>query len=481
VPRNPLLIPLIVACALFMENLDSTVLSTSLPAIATDIGVHPVSLKLALTSYLLSLAVFIPASGWVADRFGARLVFRCAIVVFVGGSVMCGLSSTLGGFVAARTFQGVGGAMMVPVGRLVVLRSVEKRDLVAAMAWVTIPALIGPMIGPPVGGFITTYLEWRWIFWINVPIGVLGLVLATLFIPDIRIAARTRFDALGFVLSGVGLAGFVSGSTLIGLAFLPWWTGLAVLAFGGFFIFLYWRHYRRATAPILDLDLFRTATFRAGVSGGFLFRMGMGASPFLVPLLLQVIFGMTPLQSGLTTFVGSAGSLLMKFAAPPLIRQFGFRSSMIATAAIGAVFSASAALFTITTPHMVIMAVLFVGGFFRSLLFTSMNSVVYSDIESLDMSRATSLSSVAQQVALSMGVSIGALTLEASMAARGAEALARSDFVFAFIVVGILGMSAVPFFMRLRRDAGSAVSGHRRYAGLSPAADEAARNPVAST
>ncbi|HVV92865.1 MAG TPA: MFS transporter [Hyphomicrobiales bacterium] len=475
-PSNPLLIPLIVACALFMENLDSTVLSTSLPAIAVDIGVNPVALKLALTSYLLSLAIFVPASGWVADRFGARLVFRAAIAVFVFGSIMCGLSSTLGGFVAARTVQGIGGAMMVPVGRLVVLRSIEKRDLVAAMAWVTIPALIGPMIGPPVGGFITTYLHWRWIFWINVPIGALGLVLATLFVPDIRGEEQRRFDFLGFVLSGIGLAGVVSGSTLLGLAFLPWWTGLAVIGFGGLVLAAYWMHYRRAKAPILDLGLFRTPTFRVGVTGGFLFRMGMGASPFLLPLLLQVIFGMSPLESGLTTFVGSAGALLMKFAAPPLIRAFGFRTCLAAAAVIGASFSASTALFTIATPRMVMMAVLFVGGFFRSMLFTAMNAVVYSDIEQIEMSRATSLSSVAQQVALSMGVSFGALTLEVSMAMRGTGVLARSDFVAAFLVVGVLCISAVPFFLRLRPDAGSAVSGHRRYA-----VSEAARNPVAST
>jgi MFS family permease len=417
----------------------------------------------------------------MADRFGGRTIFRAALVVFMAGSILCAMSSTLGGFVAARTIQGIGGAMMVPVGRLVVLRSIEKRDLVAAMAWVTIPALIGPMIGPPVGGFITTYLDWRWIFWINVPIGALGLVLATLFVPDIRGEERRRFDFPGFVLSGFGLVGVVAGSTLLGLAFLPWWTGLAVIGFGGLVLLAYWRHYRGAKAPILDLGLFRTATFRAGVTGGFLFRMGMGASPFLLPLLLQVIFGMTPLESGLTTFVGSAGALLMKFAAPPLIRLLGFRTCLVAAALIGAGFSASTALFTQMTPREVMMAVLFVGGFFRSLLFTAMNSVVYSDIEQVEMSRATSLSSVAQQVALSMGVSIGALMLEGSMAVRGADALARSDFVAAFLVVGMLGVSAAPFFMRLRPDAGSAVSGHRRYAAPPASVIEEARKPVAST
>src|SRR5262245_12132590 len=205
-PPRPMLIPLIVACALFMENLDSTVLSTALPAIAADFAVNPIHLKLALTSYLLAIAVFIPASGWLADRYGARTIFRLAIVVFTLGSIGCGLSSSIGEIVAARVVQGLGGAMMVPVGRLVILRSVAKHELVGSLAWLTVPALIGPVIGPPLGGFITTYFEWRWIFWINVPVGLLGLVLATLFIPNLREESPVRFDAIGFVLFALGLA-----------------------------------------------------------------------------------------------------------------------------------------------------------------------------------------------------------------------------------------------------------------------------------
>src|SRR4026209_495362 len=214
---TPILLPLIVACALLMENLDSTVISTALPAIAADFGESPIHLKLALTSYLLSIAVFIPASGWLADRFGSRTIFRLAIVIFTIGSILCGLSSSVGEIVGARVSQGIGGSMMVPVGRLVILRSVSKAELVGSLAWLTVPALIGPVVGPPVGGFITTYFDWRWIFWIHVPIGILGVVLASLFIPNVREDTRVKFDIRGFVLSGIGLAAFMTGSTTLGL------------------------------------------------------------------------------------------------------------------------------------------------------------------------------------------------------------------------------------------------------------------------
>ncbi len=297
------LVPLIVAVALFMENMDSTVIATSLPAIAADIGANPLALKLAITSYLLALAIFIPGSGWTADRFGARTIFRAAIAVFMVGSIGCALAESLNHFVIARFLQGMGGAMMAPVGRLVLLRSVDKRSLVEAMTWLTMPALIGPLLGPPLGGFITTYLSWHWIFLINLPIGLLGIVLATKYIEDVRGEEREPFDAVGIVLAGLGIGGLAFGLTAVGLNnFLPPSVLVAMVLGGAAFLFAYVLHARRTPAPVMDLSLLALPTFRAGVVGGFVFRVGAGALPFLLPLMLQVGFHKTPLESGLITF-----------------------------------------------------------------------------------------------------------------------------------------------------------------------------------
>src|SRR4051812_341544 len=325
------LIPLIIAVALFMENMDSTIIATSLPAIAADIGANPLALKLAVTSYLLSLAVFIPASGWTADRFGARTVFRAAIAVFVVGSVGCAFASSLDGFVIARIVQGMGGAMMTPVGRLVLVRTIDRRELVGAMVWVTLPALVGPVIGPPVGGFITTYLTWHWIFLINVPIGLIGIALVTRYIENIRAVTPEPFDFSGMLLSGLGVGGLAFGFSVLGLDYLPWWFVAALLGVGALATIAYVAHARRprppgAPAPVLDLSLLAVPRFRASVAGGFLFRLGVGAMPFLLPLLLQVGFRMTPFQSGLIPFCSALGAMGMKTAVSPILRQFGFRA-----------------------------------------------------------------------------------------------------------------------------------------------------------
>lgn len=456
-----ILVPLIVACALFMENLDSTVLSTSLPAIARELNEDPIDLKLALTSYLLSLAVFIPVSGWLADRLGARLVFRAAIGVFALGSALAGLSASMPEIVGARIVQGMGGAMMVPVGRLVILRTVPKSELVGSLAWLTIPALIGPVVGPPLGGFITTYFSWRWIFWINLPIAALGLVLATLYIPDVKAEERTPFDGVGFVLSGFGLAAFVTGSTTLGLDVLPRPVVVAILLAGAASLTAYFFHARRVEHPILDLSLFRISTFRVAIVGGSLFRVGIGAAPFLLPLMLQLGFGLTPFQSGALTFASALGALAMKFAAKPILQRFGFRASLTVNAVIAAAFMTAPALFTPATPTLVMLGALLVGGFFRSLEFTAINALGYADVSPQQMSRATSLTSVAQQVSLSVGVSAGAMALEAMLALRGGTTLAAQDFPPAFVLIGLISVSATLVFARLAPYAGDEVSGHR--------------------
>jgi EmrB/QacA subfamily drug resistance transporter len=455
------LIPLIVATALFMENMDSTVIATSLPAIAADIGTSPLTLKLAITSYLLSLAVFIPASGWTADRFGARLVFSLAIAVFMAGSIGCALSSNVTDFVIARIVQGMGGAMMTPVGRLVLLRTIDKSALVNAMAWVTVPALIGPVIGPPLGGFITTYFSWHWIFLINIPIGLLGIFMALRYIDPIRSDEPERFDLYGLVLAGIGLAGIAFGLSVAGLNLLPWTIVIALVAIGSISMTLYVIHARRTASPVLDFSLLGLSTMRASIIGGFMFRLGIGALPFLLPLLMHVGFGLSPFQSGLVTFSSAVGAMGMKTLAARIIRTFGFRNMMTVNAVVSSVFLAACALFTVTTPLLLIMIILVVGGFFRSLQFTAINTVAYAEVEPGQMSRATTLVSVNQQLAISAGVAVGAFCVESTMFVRHITELDATVFAPAFLVVSIISAVSAYFFWQMPDDAGHEISGRK--------------------
>jgi EmrB/QacA subfamily drug resistance transporter len=457
-----ILVPLIVACALLMEHIDSTVISTALPSIARDFGTSPIHLKLAVTSYLLAIAVCLPASGWLSDRFGARLIFRLAIVIFTAGSVLCGFSGSIGGIVFARVVQGIGGAMMVPVGRLVILRTIPKIEIVGALAWLTFPALIGPVIGPPLGGFIITYVDWPWIFWINIPIGILGLTLATLFIPDVRGEELVKFDGVGFVLSALGLAGFMTGAMTVGLGLVPMPLVLTFLIGGAALLAAYVIYSRRIANPILDLTLMAIPTFRHSLTGSFLFRIGMGATPFLLPLLLQVGFGMTPFQSGAITFASAVGAMAMKLVAPPVLRRFGFRNVLVWNTLIAACFTALPAAFTHSTPVLLMTGLLLVGGFFRSLQFTALNALSYADITSLKMSRATTLSSVAQQLSLSIGVSVGGVALEITTGLFSGGAITAADFRLPFLLVGLISLASLLPFRRLGEDAGSEMSGRQR-------------------
>jgi EmrB/QacA subfamily drug resistance transporter len=467
-----MLVPVIIACALFMENLDSTAISTALPAISASLGESPLRLSLAISSYLFSLAVFIPVSGWVADRYGARNVFRLAIVVFVLGSILCSFATSALWLVLARILQGMGGAMMVPVGRLIMLRSIPKAELVRAMAWLTMPALIGPVLGPPLGGFITTYLSWRWIFWINVPIGVLGLVLVTRFIPDVREEQPPPLDVRGFVLSALGLVGLVFGFETIGRDLLPESATLLLFAAGALGVWLYVRHARRSPHPLLDLALLRVPTFRASIAGGFLFRIGIGAIPFLLPLMFQAGFGLSAFNSGMLTFAAAAGAMAMKLTAAPVLRLLGFKRVLIGNAILSACFLAAIGLFEPATPHLLILGVLLVGGFFRSLQFTSINTLAYADIERERMSRATSFASMMQQLSLSVGVGTGALLLHLSVATRGGEHLVAADFAPAFFAVALVAALSALIYLPLSPDAGAEVSGrvpvvpHRRAGTL---------------
>jgi len=461
------LIPLIVATALFMENMDSTVIATSLPAIAADIGTSPLTLKLAITSYLLSLAVFIPASGWTADRFGARMVFAIAVGVFMVGSIGCALSTSVTDFVIARIVQGIGGAMMTPVGRLVLLRSVDKSALVNAMAWVTVPALVGPVIGPPLGGFITTYFSWHWIFLINIPIGLLGIFMALKYIDPIKSEDPERFDLYGLVLAGVGLAGIAFGLSVAGLNLLPWTVIAALVGIGTVSMTLYMMHARKTGSPVLDFAMLRLPTLRASIIGGFMFRLGIGALPFLLPLLMQVGFGLSPFQSGLVTFASAVGAMGMKTLAARIIRTFGFRNMMTINAVVSSAFLAACALFTATTPLLLIFIILVVGGFFRSLQFTAINTVAYAEVEPAQMSRATTLVSVNQQLAVSAGVAVGAFSVETNLALHHATELTADVFAPAFVVVSIISAASAYFFWQMPDDAGHEISGRKAVEKIS--------------
>jgi EmrB/QacA subfamily drug resistance transporter len=458
--RRAVLIPLIVACALFMENMDSTVITTSLPAIAADIGENPLALKLALTSYLVSLAVFIPISGWVADRYGSRTVFSVAIVIFVAGSLLCAVSDSLAAFIGSRFLQGMGGAMMVPVGRLVLMRAVPKHEYVSALNYLTIPALMGPVMGPALGGAITLYFHWRWIFIINVPIGVLGLVLVHRFIPNLREETVPPFDWRGFALCGIGLSVLMLGVSALGGHLLPAVVTAASIAGGAVILVAYALHARRHPHPSLDLRLFRIPTFFNGVAAGSLFRIGVGATPFLLPLLLQLGFGLNPLQSGLLTCATAVGAMFMKTLTVAILKRWGFRGVLSVNALLAASSVAACALFTAATPHVVIVVVLLASGCLRSLQFTALQALSFADATRQNMSQATSIASMTQRLAQSVGIAVGAYALELSSLAQGHAEIVAADFPPAFIVIAAIAVLSVLFHRRLPHAAGTEVSRH---------------------
>lgn len=442
-----------------MEQMDSTVIATSLPAIARDLDTSPISLKLALTTYLVSLAIFIPVSGWMADRFGAKRVFRIAIGVFMLGSLACAVSGSLGAFVVSRFVQGMGGAMMTPLARLVLVRATPKNRLVDAMAWLTIPALIGPMVGPPLGGFITTYFSWHWIFLINLPIGLAGIVISGRVLPDIEPAPVAPVDWTGFALSAMAASGLVFGLSVISLPALPPIVGALTVAAGLASGIAYVAHARRAKSPILDLRLFSNATFAAAIMGGTVFRIGAGAVPFLLPLMFQLGFGLSPLESGLLTFTSAFGALAMKFIAGSTLRAGGFRTVLLGAVLGGSVLLAANGLFTRETPYALIIAVLVAGALLRSLFFTSINALVFAEIGESEASQATAIAMVSQQVSIAIGVAVAGGVLEASAYFMGE--LTLTSFFIAFVTVGAISALSALAFVRLPPDVASAVSGHR--------------------
>ncbi len=456
---HPRVLPVVIASALFMEQMDSTIIATSLPDIARDLGTSPVSLKLAFTTYLLGLTVFLPISGWAADRFGAKHVFRLAILLFTLGSVACGFAHSLEWLVAARGLQGVGGALMVPVGRIIILRSVKKSELLDALAWLTIPALIGPVIGPPVGGFITTTYDWRWIFWMNLPFGVLAMALASFLMPNFKADEPPPLDWKGFFLSGLGLALAVFGMTIVGRDIFPLPHTIAMMVVGLVLLVAYARHALSVPSPILDLRMFRIATYRYSIVGGSIFRIAVGATPFILPLMLQLGFGYDAFETGLVTLASALGALLMKFSVGPIVRRFGFREMLAVNGALACLFIALMAGFTATTPYLIMFAVMLVAGFMRSLQFSSLNTLAYADVEHGEMSKANALYTVLQQLFLAIGVAGAAFLLDARLWWSGRSDLVAGDFSFALIVLAGISALSVIAYLRLEKGAGASVSG----------------------
>ncbi|MBC2666833.1 MFS transporter [Novosphingobium flavum] len=441
-----------------MENIDATVLTTALPTMARDFGVRAPEMSVAVTSYLLSLAVFIPASGYLCDRHGTRRVFSAAILLFVAGSVACALSPSLLTLAAARVLQGIGGAMMVPVGRLIILRSVERHELVPAQSWLLVPGLLGTILGPPVGGFVVTYLKWHWIFWINVPIGLVGIVLVRRFIGDFREPSDHGFDFAGFVLSGLALGALLFGFELVGTGSNPR-LGWGLVGGGVLCALGYVAHYRRRERAILDLSLLRVPTFRLSVIGGSLIRITHGAQSFLMALMLQIGFGYSAAASGLITLAPAVGSMPMKSLVPPILRRLGFRRAFILFGMGGTILYAVCGFFRPGWPAPAMFAVLCGAGFLLSFQFTAYNTIAYDEIPPARMSSAASFYSTLQQLTLSLGVCTAATVTHLSMSAGGRARPALADFSTAFWAV--TAISFLSLFANLRFDpqAGSELSG----------------------
>ncbi|GAB3252446.1 MFS transporter [Chitinimonas naiadis] len=456
-PRT-LIIPLIVACALFMENMDATVIATSLPVMARDLGQSPITLKLALTAYVVGLGVFIPICGWMADRFGSRSVFCSAIGVFIAGSLLCAAATSLTAFVAARFLQGIGGAMMVPVGRIIIFRAVPREELVKAVGYLTLPALLGPIIGPPLGGFITTYFHWRWIFQVNIPISLLGFYLARKYIGNEREATASPLDLPGFILSATGSSLAMLGFAMLGSPLVSHWVA-AGMGLGGIALLLvYFSYARGSEKPLLDLRFLRIPTFHASVVGGALFRIGLGATPFILPLALQEGLGMSPFHSGAITCASAFGAIFMKTIAPRALKRWGFRRVLIINALFAGLALMAYGLFTTGMSIWLMVAIVALGGFFPSLQFTALNSIVYADISHEDAGRATSLASVVQQLSLGMGVIVAGMALQFSSHVQGHPHLTASDFWPVFILIGLFSIASIPLTRKLPHDAGKAMA-----------------------
>ncbi len=459
--KRSTLIAVLVAGAFYMENLDATVIATALPQMAGTFHTSPITLSAGMSVYMLALAVFIPISGWVADRFGSCSVFSTAIGVFTVASILCGISNTPFQFIASRVLQGIGGSMMVPVGRLVVLHNTEKKDMIRAIAYLTWPGLLAPLIGPPVGGFITTYATWRWIFFLNVPLGVVGIIFALILIPNKHADKKTRLDIPGFVFAGVTCVAVMYGMDSIGRRNAPWLLIALMAGIALLFGFLAVWHAKHHPHPLLEFSALKIRTFAVTIWGGSLFRMAVQSIPFLTPLMFQIGFGMNAFDSGLMVLAIFAGNVAMKPLTTPALRRYGFRKLLIVNGILLAAAVLACAFLSPGTPRFIILAVLFWGGLCRSMQFTSINTLAFADVPAPQLSGANTLFSIAWQMTNGMGIALGAVALQMSSLIHGGHStLTVTDFHLAFVMIAVVSIASLYDVFSLDRKAGAVVTGH---------------------
>lgn len=452
---------LLVASAFFMEFLDGTVIATALPDMAKAFGVSAIDLNIGISAYLLTLAMLIPASGWIAERFGARTVFSLALLIFTLSSFFCGLTHSVTQFVLMRVIQGIGGAMMVPVGRLVVLRTTPKDQLIKAIATLTWPALVAPILGPPLGGFITTWASWHWIFFLNVPLGVIAIFFALRMMPDQKPEERRPFDVVGFFSVGVAMLCLVAGLEVFSQQNMNPTQGIAMIVVGLLSLLLAVRHLLRTPAPLIQLHTLATHSFRITMRGGFVLRATISSAPFMLPLMFQVGFGMNAFHAGSLVLAVFAGNLAMKPATTPLIRYFGFKKLLVGNGVLCVLSLLFCAFLTPDSPEVLTLVLLFWGGLSRSMQFTGISSLAFADVPAKEMSSANTLFSTSLQLASGLGVTLGALSI------RTGESLAQwlnlpaepgMAFRLGFVVIAVITAIALWDITRLAPDAGINVS-----------------------
>ena len=440
-------LPWIAAMAFFMQALDATILNTALPAIAQSLNRSPLAMQSAIISYTLTVAMLIPVSGWLADRFGTRRVFMLAVTLFTLGSLACALSSSLGELVVFRVIQGIGGAMMMPVARLALLRAYPRSELLPVLNFVTMPGLVGPILGPVLGGVLVTWASWHWIFLINIPIGIAGLFYARKFMPNFT-TPRRKFDMGGFFLFGLSLVLFSSGMELFGEKVVATWLAISIIFSGILLFLLYIRHARRHPMPLISLSLFNTRTFSVGIAGNIASRLGTGCVPFLMPLMLQVGFGYPALIAGCMMAPTAVGSILAKSGVTQLLRRLGYRRTLVGVTIFIGVMIAQFSLQSAALPVWMLILPLFVLGMAMSIQFTSMNTITLADLNDENASGGNSVLAVTQQLSISLGVAVSAAVLRFYEGFDSTNTV--EQFHSTFITMGVLTVISALVFMLLK-------------------------------